>query len=96
MGLFLSECADFLGSKNNFKFTKFIKTCFLKRGGVHMCKYKYIYYVARLFFMGQAHDVVVQSYKNYNTLKVEIVEIQRHAKIISSALLKNFNFSRTL
>ena len=46
--------------------------------------------------MGQAHDVVVQSYKNYNTLKVEIVEIQRHAKIISSALLKNFNFSRTL
>ena len=55
MGLFLSECADFLGSKNDFKFTKFIKTCFLKRGGVHMCKYKYIYYVARVFSLWDKH-----------------------------------------
>ena len=32
-----------------------LKTCFLKRGGVHMCKYKYIYYVARVFSLWDKH-----------------------------------------
>ena len=36
MGVFFSECADFLGSKNNFKFTKFKNMFFKTRRRAHV------------------------------------------------------------